>query len=123
MPDIALQRTHALGMAKARKVAFAWAEQAEKQFDMACTYEEGKAEDVVTFTRSGVNGTLKVTKDRFDLHAKLGFLLGAFKDRIQGEIENNLDQLLGASAPASASSSTTPTAVPAKAAATKKKPK
>jgi putative polyhydroxyalkanoate system protein len=97
MPDIAIQRSHALGMTKARKVAFAWAEKAESDFDMACTYEEGKAQDIVTFKRSGVNGTLIVTKDRFDLNAKLGFLLGAFKDKIQGEIEKNLDELLGAS--------------------------
>ncbi len=95
MPDLSIHRSHALGMAKARKVAFAWAEKAESQFDMACTYEEGKTEDLVTFKRSGVNGTLTVTKDRFDLNAKLGFLLGAFKDRIQGEIEKNLDELLG----------------------------
>jgi hypothetical protein len=35
-----------------------------------------------------------VTSDHFDLNAKLGFLLGAFKDRIEGEIVKNLDALL-----------------------------
>ena len=64
------------------KVAFSWAEKAEEKFDMACTYEEGKAEDLVSFTRSGVTGTLNVSKDNFELNAKLGFLLGAFKERI-----------------------------------------
>ena len=38
--------------------------------------------DLVCFTRSGVQGELKVTKDKFELDAKLGFLLGAFKGRI-----------------------------------------
>ena len=61
---------------------------------MVCTYEEGNTLDEVCFTRSGVNGTLKVTHEHFELDAKLGFLLGAFKDRIEGEIVKNLDDLL-----------------------------
>lgn len=94
MADIQIRREHALGLAEARKIAFKWAEQAEEKFDMACTYEEGKTEDLVSFTRSGVNGTLAVTASSFQLDAKLGFLLGAFKDRIEGEIVKNLDSLL-----------------------------
>jgi putative polyhydroxyalkanoate system protein len=94
MADIQIQRDHTLGLPEARKIAFKWAEQAEEKFDMECTYEEGKAADLVTFTRSGVSGTLAVTKDRFELNAKLGFLLGAFKDKIEGEIVKNLDALI-----------------------------
>jgi ATPase subunit of ABC transporter with duplicated ATPase domains len=37
---------------------------------------------------------LVVSHDRFELHLKLGFLLGAFKDRIEREIVNNFDALL-----------------------------
>jgi putative polyhydroxyalkanoate system protein len=94
MPDIHIEREHTLGMAKARELAFKWAQQAEKQLAMECVYEEGKAGDLVTFTRSGVNGELRVTKDRFALDARLGFLLGAFKSRIEAEISKNLDLLL-----------------------------
>lgn len=94
MPDIHIERDHALGLPKARQLAFRWAEAAEQKFDMECTYEEGKASDTVTFTRSGVNGELKVTDAKFELHARLGFLLGAFKDRIETEIAKNLDDLL-----------------------------
>ena len=96
MADLHILREHALGLPQARKIAFQWAEQAEAKFDMECTYEEGTTEDTVSFKRSGVNGTLQVTKDRFELDAKLGFLLGAFKDRIEGEIVKNLDELLAA---------------------------
>ncbi len=94
MPDIHLERAHELGLAEARKIAFKWAEQVETKFDMECTYEEGKAQDHVSFKRSGVDGTLVVTKDSFVLDAKLGFLLGAFKDKIESEITKNLDALL-----------------------------
>jgi putative polyhydroxyalkanoate system protein len=92
--DLHILRDHALGLSVARKIALQWAEQVESEFDMACTYEEGKTGDVVTFVRSGVNGTLHVSKDQFELNAKLGFLLGAFKHRIEAEIVKNLDALL-----------------------------
>ena len=94
MANLHIVREHHLGHAAARKIAYAWAEQVEAEFGMECTYEEGKAEDLVNFTRSGVNGTLHVDKARFELNAKLGFLLGAFKDRIEAEIVKNLDALL-----------------------------
>lgn len=96
MADIHIHREHHLGLAQARKIAFQWAEHVEQAFDMACTYEEGAHADEVSFTRSGVSGTLKVNKTAFELHAKLGFLLGAFKDRIEAEIVKNLDDLLAA---------------------------
>jgi len=94
MAELNIVREHSLGMAKARKVAFKWAEQAEQEFDMQCTYAEGKHADEVDFVRPGVNGNLMVTKDRFELRAQLGFLLGAFKGRIEAEIVKNLDALL-----------------------------
>ena len=37
---------------------------------------------------------------RFELEAKLGFLLGMFKDKIEGEIVKNLDALLAEKLPA-----------------------
>ena len=98
MPDIRIHRDHTLGLAKARKVAWLWAEMAEQKFDMECSVLEGETSDTVEFTRSGVHGTLIVAADHFDLHAKLGFLLGAFAKTIERQIEQNLDELLGAAA-------------------------
>jgi len=94
MADLHIIREHTLGLSKARKIAFAWAEQVEAEFGMTCTYAEGKTADEVEFTRSGVHGTLGVSKDRFELNAHLGFLLGAFKATIEAEIVKNLDALL-----------------------------
>jgi putative polyhydroxyalkanoate system protein len=99
VPHIHISRRHHLGMAGARKLAFRWAETAEEKLGMACTYEEGGSEDVVTFTRPGANGELKVTKDHFELDARLGILLGAFKERIESEIVKNLDLLLAEKEP------------------------
>jgi putative polyhydroxyalkanoate system protein len=98
MPDIKIHREHTLGLPKARKIAWQWAEEVEKKFDMQCTVVEGEFSDTVEFTRSGVNGTLIVAADHFDLNAKLGFLLGAFSKTIESEILKNLDALLAKSA-------------------------
>lgn len=94
MADINITRQHGMTLAAARKTAFKWAEQAEEKFDMACTCEEGTSSDEYSFTRSGVTGTLVVDKDTFELNAKLGFFLGAFKDKIESEIVKNLDVLI-----------------------------
>lgn len=116
MTQLHIHRDHTLGLAAARKIALSWAEQVEAEFDMACTYEEGKHEDWVQFKRSGVTGKLHVTADHFDLDAKLGFLLGAFKGRIEAEIVKNLDDLLATKAPAkkAAAKSASAKAAPAK---------
>jgi len=98
MAEINIHRTHSLGLAKARKVAWQWAEEVEKKFDMECSVLEGETSDTVQFTRSGVNGQLIVAADHFDLQAKLGFLLGAFSKTIESEILKNLDALLAKSA-------------------------
>jgi putative polyhydroxyalkanoate system protein len=94
MADIHIEREHALGLAQARKLAFEWAEQAEEKFQMKCNYEEGRTEDLISFSRSGVDGTLAVTGDSFEFNAKLGFLLGSFKHKIEAEITKNLDALI-----------------------------
>ena len=95
MAEIRIHRDHALGLAKARKLAWQWAEEVERKFSMECTVIEGDFSDTVEFTRSGVNGTLVVAADHFDLQARLGFLIGAFAGTIESEIEKELDTLLG----------------------------
>lgn len=126
MADIHILRPHHFSLLEARDIAFSWAEQAESEFGMACTYEEGEDEDLVTFTRSGVNGTLRVCGERFELDAKLGFLLGAFKERIESEVVKNLDDLMAAHTPKPAKKAKSAATTTAKAAAkppAKKAPK
>src|SRR5438132_873841 len=96
MPDIRIHRKHRLGLAKAREVAWQWAEEVEKKFDMECTVIEGETSDTVEFERMGVKGQLRVAASRSDLDAKRGCLLGAFSKTIGTEIERNLDGLLAA---------------------------
>lgn len=83
-----------MGLPAARKIALQWAEKAEQKFDMDCTYEEGDEQDTLYFTRAGIKGTLCVLPDALDFHAELGFLVSAFKNRIEAELSENLDNLL-----------------------------
>ncbi len=94
MADIRIHREHQLGLQRARELAWAWAEKVEEKFDMECTVLEGKTSDTVEFIRSGVKGELTVAADHFELSAKLGLLLGAFKGTIESQIEQELDALL-----------------------------
>ena len=96
MANLHIRREHTLGLPAARKIALNWAEQVEQEFDMECEYLEGKTSDTVRFTRSGVKGTLEVGPELFELEATLGFLLGAFKGKIEAEVVKTLDQLLAA---------------------------
>ena len=107
MPEIKLRRSHKLGLPKARKLAWKWAEKVEEKFGMECTVIEGDDSDTVVFERSGVSGELQVAADHFDLHARLGFLLGAFSKSIEAEIEKELDALLGQAAAKAAPKATT----------------
>lgn len=94
MPDLRIDRDHTLGLPRAREVAHAWTREATEKFGMACHYEQDEAVDRVRFERPGVSGELRVTASRFELEARLGFLLGAFQSRIEQEISRNLDALL-----------------------------
>lgn len=104
MPDIHIHRPHQLGLTEARRVAHLWAQKAQAKFDMECTYVESTAtpattdavpeQDALHFRRSGIEGTLHVAADRFELQAELGFLFAAFKDSIEAEIQGQFDKLL-----------------------------
>lgn len=103
MPDIHIHRPHQLGLTEARRIAGLWADKARAKFDMECTYVqagEGASAptDALHFQRPGIEGTLQVAADRFELQAELGFLFSAFKDRIESEIEGQFDKLLAPAA-------------------------
>jgi putative polyhydroxyalkanoate system protein len=114
MADIHIHRSHRLGLAKARKAAWRWAEAAEQKFAMECTVIEGGTGDVIEFKRPGVEGRLVVAADSFELSARLGLLLGVFRGRIEAEIEDNLDAVLAAAAAPTTRKKAVPKSAPKK---------
>ena len=93
MPILKISRLHTLSLDQARSMAQQWARDAELNFGMETVLD--KTAERWTFKRSGVHGSLVTSAQSFELELHLGFLLGAFQDKIKQQIEKNLDQLLG----------------------------
>jgi putative polyhydroxyalkanoate system protein len=94
MAQILIERDHPLGLDLARQTAAQWVRQAQEEFDMSCEVTRTDDGDEVRFARSGLSGTLWVDGQHFRMQAQLGFLMSAFKDRIESEIRKNLDALI-----------------------------
>ena len=99
MPTLHITRQHSLSLDKARAIAQQWALDAERDFGMETSLVMGtdnhQTAERWNFKRTGVNGSLVTNAQSFELELHLGFLLGAFQDKIKQQIEQNLDQLLG----------------------------
>ena len=95
MAELHIQREHQLGLQAARAVARHWTEEAEREWGMQCRTEQGSQQDRIHFERKGASGCLTVSADRLDLQLKLGFMLGALAGRIEAQICQSLDDLLG----------------------------
>lgn len=55
----------------------------------------GEAERI-RFSGPGVDGWLEARADTFELRARLGFLLSAYRGRIEAEMQRQLDERLNA---------------------------
>jgi putative polyhydroxyalkanoate system protein len=82
MADIELNRKHAIGLKKAKAAAQKVADELAEKFDVSSQW----AGNTLEFERSGISGALTVTKDTVAVHAKLGFLLSAFKPKIEAAL-------------------------------------
>jgi putative polyhydroxyalkanoate system protein len=105
MSEINLEREHDLGLDKARALAQQWVADGASKLGLVCQHEAGADQDTVTFSRTGVSGSMKVSGTRFELQVKLGMLMSAMKPLIEAEITKNL-----AAAIAKSGGSSSPTA-------------
>lgn len=92
MSEIRIRRTHAKPLAEARQAAVKMAQRLREDFGL--DYEWNG--QVLRFRRPGVAGKLHVTGKEIRLEVSLGLLLAFLKPRIEAEVEQVLDQLLGA---------------------------
>ena len=94
MPHSHIDHPHGLSLQEAQVLAQNWAQAAQRDWAMkahtAPDPQGADGDDVWHFSRSGADGTLRVTPERFVLDLRLGFLLGAFKDRIEAQLLHNL---------------------------------
>lgn len=90
MSDIKLIRPHSLPLAKAKALAQKTADALAAEYDLTSEWRG----NTLRFQRSGVDGQMHVTDSEIQLDVTLGFLLKAFKTKIAGHIQRNLDELL-----------------------------
>ncbi len=92
MSAIRIRRTHAKPLAEARQAADRMARRLREDFGLDYEWHG----QVLRFERPGLAGELHVTAQEIRLEASLGLLLAFLKPRIETEVEQTLDQLLGA---------------------------
>lgn len=88
MSHIHLERKHTIGLKKAKVAAQKVADDLAQEYGVSSEWDG----DVLRFSRSGVTGVLQVGKESVVLDAKLGFLLSAFRHRIEDHVNENFDR-------------------------------
>jgi putative polyhydroxyalkanoate system protein len=123
MADIAIKRSHSLGLKGAKDAADKMADKLGKQFNLSGDWNG----NTLQFERPGVNGSLTVSDKDMKLEVTLGFLLKAMKGPIERAVNEQLDSVLAAAPkaePKKAATAAKPAATKTKAAtAAKAKPK
>ncbi len=93
MPSIDIRRPHSKSIKDAKAAVNHTAAAMTKKLDVKTEWQA----NTLHFTRSGVNGTIAISKGEIHVHAELGFLFGALKPMIEGEINRRLDEDFGKS--------------------------
>ena len=91
MSVIEVSRSHSLGVEGARKTADELAVSLSERFSMDYRWQG----DVLKFRRTGVKGQLEVASNSIHIRLELGFMVRPFKDRIEAEVHNHLDDMEG----------------------------
>ncbi len=91
MADISIAKSHHLSHRNAKIAAQKVADKLAEKFDMATEWKE----DVLTFHRAGVSGTLSVSKNEALIEVTLGPLFKFFQAKIEEQIIQNMDKVFG----------------------------
>ncbi len=95
MAEIHILRRHSLGPDAASQLARDWLAQAEQDWGLQCTARTRDELAQIDFERPGLQGSLQVHAGAFELRLTLGFLLSAYRARIEEELQRRLDGWLG----------------------------
>lgn len=94
MSDIVVRRTHGMTLKKARLAAEDIATKLDEEFDLDYAWDGNTLE----FRRTGVSGSLEVSRREVEISLRLGFLMLPFRSRIEQEIHAYFDEHFGKSA-------------------------
>ena len=94
MADISITQAHKMSLKKARAAAQKVADQMAEEYDISSEWEG----NVLSFRRSGVNGTLTVAAHQAQLDLSLGFMLKAFAASIEEKVAQNMRKVFSGKA-------------------------
>lgn len=77
------------------RLAQDWQTQAERDWGLRCTAQAQEHSQQIVFERPGLHGSLRVSAETFELRLTLGFLLSAYRGRIEAELRQRLEGWLG----------------------------
>jgi putative polyhydroxyalkanoate system protein len=109
MSTIDIRRKHALSLAAAKKQTNVMAEHLADEFSLESTWRG----DELHFSRSGVQGVMKVTQDNVHVTAKLGLLVTLLKGQIEKRLHAHFDEAFDAPAAKKAAGTTVSAKSPA----------
>lgn len=89
MADVKARKTHNLSIDEAKQTAQQLADKLKNDYELESSWKG----DTLVFNRSGLKGQLKVSDKDVDIEISLGFMLKAFKGKIQAEVDKSLDKL------------------------------
>jgi putative polyhydroxyalkanoate system protein len=90
MPSIDIRRQHKQSLKEAKDAVKKTALAMGKKFDIKSAWDG----NTLKFERPGASGEIRVSATEVHVTAQLGFLLGALKPMIEGEILKQLDKQL-----------------------------
>ena len=90
MSEILVRRSHALGLAKARRIAQNMAERLRGDFGGSYAWKG----DTLCFKRTGASGQVAVTPESVEIHVSVSLLLSPLRARIEREIVDFCDTQL-----------------------------
>jgi putative polyhydroxyalkanoate system protein len=91
MSTIEIRRKHHYTASQARRHAERLAADLDREFGLEYAWRQ----DVLEFRRDGIDGELRLGDREIELRARLGFLLGLMRPKIESSIHAHLDELFG----------------------------
>ena len=91
MFELQLKRKHKLGLKKGKAAAQQVADELEREFDMVNEWDG----HTLRLIRAGVAGSLVVTRDAVEIHARVASRLNVFRPRIEMRVQHYFDRYFG----------------------------
>lgn len=92
MAEIHYSIDHSLSHDAAKQAAQEVADNLATEYGLTCKWQG----DVLNFERSGVKGNLAVEQKSASISISLGFMLSAFKGRIEEQVTQNMQRVFAA---------------------------